>query len=106
MLFVSVVSQHQLYLILFLDRGGFAIHARLPLFLVKLLKVLNIVDVVRDLGAPARDANLVAGDARFLLLLGPRAVVRVRVGGRVAADLDCRGSMSLALTRQGFCTHL
>ena len=82
-LLVPRMAKHHLDLVFLLlrcpARRIYRIARRLRLLLVKLLEICDVVDVVGDLGPAARDADLVARDARLLLLLGARAVVGIRV---------------------------
>ena len=83
--FISKVPEHILNLVVLLH-GRRDLGVSHGIGIVELLKVLDVVDVVGDLGAAAGDAYLVAGDAGLLLLLGAGAVVGVGVGGGVAGD--------------------
>ena len=69
--FISKVPEHILNLVVLLH-GRRDLGVSHGIGVVELLKVLEVVDVVGDLDASARDADLVAGEVR-VLLLGLRA---------------------------------
>ena len=60
--------------------------------LLKLFKVLNIVNVIRDLGSPTRDADFIKRWPRFLLLLmGTGTIVRARIRRRGLTSWNFEG---------------
>ena len=77
MLLISEVPEHVVNLVI-LFHGRCDLRVSHGVGIVELREVLEVVDV-GDLDAAARDADLVARDARLLLLLGARAVVGIRV---------------------------
>jgi len=60
--------------------------------LLKLFKVLNVINVIRDLGPPTRDSDFVRRRPGFLLLLmGTGTVVRARIRRRGLTSRNFKG---------------
>ena len=77
MLFVPTMSKDHLNLVFFLERDRLAIRARVSFVIIKLFKVLNVVDIVWHFGSSTRNADFITRGTRFLLLLRLCTVVRV-----------------------------
>ena len=73
------MAQDCLDLFLFLRRRLRVIAHREDFIFVELLEILHIVLVIWDTPASAGHAKLVIGYAYAFLLLGPGAIIRVRV---------------------------
>lgn len=79
--FVATVAKNSLYLVLFLILlyRPCVVPCIRFFFFVKLLEILNVIEVVGYLASPTGDAKFVRLRPRPFFFLGTRSIVRIRV---------------------------